>query len=65
MIAGHGILLFITGLVLLIDYHQTQILERQQHGTARPQNHIIRMLGELFLPDLHPLGIGILAVIDA
>ena len=64
MIARHGILLLIAGLMLLIDNHQPQVLERQQYGTACPKDDIIGMSGELFLPNLHPLGIGVLAVID-
>ena len=65
MVAGHGILLLIRGLMFLIDNHQSEVLEGQEHSTARAKDDIVRVLGELLLPDFHALGIGILGVVDA
>ena len=65
MVAGHGVLLLIAGLVLLVDNHQTQLLERQEDSTTGPEDNIIGMARKLFLPDLDAFGIGILGMIDA
>ena len=65
MIAGHGILLLIGSLVFLVDDDQSEVLEREEYGTAGTEDHVVGILGELFLPDLHTLGIGILGVVDA
>ena len=65
MIAGHGILLLIGSLVFLVDDDQSETLERQENSTAGTEDDIVGILGELFLPDLHAFGIGILGVVDA
>ena len=57
-------MLFIAGLVFLVDNHQTESLERQEYSGAGTKNHVVGILGELFLPYLDPLGIRILGVID-
>ena len=65
MVAWCGVLLFVAGLVLFVDDHQSQPLERQKHGTACAEDHAVWLVRELLLPNLHALGIAVFAVIDA
>ena len=65
MVAGGRILLLIGGLVFLVDNHQSEPLEGQEHGTTGSEDDIVGICRELFLPDLHALGIGVFAVVDA
>ena len=43
MVARGRILLLIGGLMLLVDNHQTKILERQEYGTAGSEDDVVRM----------------------
>ena len=65
MIAGHGVLLLETGLVLLVDDDEAKPLERQEDGTTGTQDDVVGMARKLLLPDFHPLGIAVLGVVDA
>ena len=65
MITGGRILLLVTGLVFLVDNDQSQSLEGQEYGTAGAENDIVRIGRQLFLPDFHAFGIGILRMVDA
>ena len=65
MIAWRGILLLETCLVFLINDDQPRIFERQEDCTPRPENNIVRFIGELFRPNFHTLGITISAMVDA
>ena len=65
MIAGHGILLLVRSLVLLVDDDQSETLERQKYGTAGTEDDIVGILRELFLPNLHAFCIGVFRVVDA
>ena len=65
MVTWSGILLLVAGLVLLVDNHQAETLEGQEHCTARTKDDIIGMRRELLLPDLHALGIAVFGVVDA
>ena len=65
MITGHGILLLVGSLVFLIDDDEAEALEGQEDGTAGTEDDIVGILGELFLPYLNTLGIGIFRMVDA
>ena len=65
MIAGHGVLLLVAGLVLLVDDDEAQALEGQEHGRAGTEDDVVGVGRQLFLPDLHALGIAVFGVVDA
>ena len=64
MVAGCRVLLFISVFMLLVHNNQTQIAERQKYGRAYSQDNVIPAVRELLLPNLHPLGIRKLRMID-
>ena len=63
MIAWSRVLLLIACFVFLVDYHQAQILERQQSSTSCTYYNIIRTSRNLLLPYLYSLGITIFAMV--
>ena len=63
MIPGSRILLLVRSLVLLVHNHQSQSPERQEDRRPYSQNHVIIVLRELLLPDLHPFRIRELGMI--
>ena len=65
MVAGRGVLLLVAVLVLLVDNHQSEPLEGQEHCRACAENHVVGLVGELFPPNLYALGVAVFAVVDA
>ncbi len=65
MVARCRVLLLEAGLVLLVDDDQTEPLKGKEDGTARTENHVVGMAGQLPLPYLYPFGIAVPAVVDA
>ena len=65
VIARHGILLFVGGLVLLVDDDEAEALERQEDGTAGSEDNVVGIGRELFLPYFYTLCIAIFGVVDA
>ena len=50
--------------MFLVDDDETETLKGQEHGTTGPEDDIVRITGELLLPNLHPFGIRVLGVVD-
>ena len=65
MIARGWVLLLIRCLVFLVHNDKPQFLERQEHRRTGTEDDVVGIFGELFLPYLHALGIGIFRMIDA
>ena len=65
MIARSRLLLFIAGLMFLIDDNQAQPLEGQEYCRAGSQYHIVGIIRQLFLPYLYTFSIRIARMIDA
>ena len=65
MVAWRRVLLFVAGLMLLVDDHQSQSLKRQKHRAACTEDDAVRLVGELLLPNLHALGIAVFAMVYA
>ena len=65
MIAWGGLLLLETRLVLLVDNHQAKIAERKENGAAGTEDDVVRAVGELFPPYLHPFVVAVFTVVDA
>ena len=64
MVTWGRVLLFIRILMFLIYDDQPQVTKRQKDRGTNSENHIITLLSQLFLPDLHPLGIRELGMIN-
>ena len=65
MVSRRRVLLLEAGLVFLVDDDHAQPGEGQEDGTARAEDYIVGMVGELLAPYLHALGIAVLGVVDA
>ena len=65
IVARSRVLLLVAGLVLLVNNHQSQSLHRQEYGRAHTDHQAEGLGAHLFLPELYPLGIRKLRVINA
>ena len=65
MVARCRVLLLERGLVFLVNNHESEFPERQENSRTGTKNHVIRLVGKLFLPYFHTLGIAVFGVIDA
>ena len=64
MVARSRIKLLVTGFVLLIHNHQPQAIKRQKQGGAHA-NHKGETAVQHPIPDLHPLVVRVLGMVDA
>ena len=64
VVAGSGVVLFVTGFVLFINDDQAQIVERQKHRRPHP-NHKLILPGYDAFPDFHPLVVRKFGVVNA
>ena len=58
------VLLLVAGVVLLVDNDEAQVAVRQEHTRAHANYHARLARGEQLLPDIYPLVVAELAVID-
>ena len=51
--------------MLLIDDDESESLKGQKNRRPRPENHVVRLVGKLFLPDFDALGIAVFRMVNA
>ena len=59
VVAGRGVLLLVAGLVFFVDDDESEFLKGQEDGGAGAEDDIVGVAGELFLPYLDALGVGV------
>ncbi len=65
MVTRRRLLLFIRLFMLFVHYDQPQMPERQEDGRTNAYNNIVRLFGQLLLPNLDTFGIRKLGMVHA